>query len=46
MNCGHRHPVDALLYTCPDCGGVLLLAAGAEVLLIEMKKKKAIRDAQ
>ena len=25
MNCGHRHPVDALLYTCPDCGGVLLL---------------------
>jgi len=25
MNCGHRHPVDSLLYTCPDCGGVLLL---------------------
>lgn len=25
MDCGHRHPVDSLLYTCPDCGGVLLL---------------------
>lgn len=25
MNCGRRHPVDSLLYTCPDCGGVLLL---------------------
>ncbi len=25
MGCGHRHPVDSLLYTCPDCGGVLLL---------------------
>ncbi len=25
MDCGHRHPVESLLYTCPDCGGVLLL---------------------
>lgn len=25
MNCGSRHPVDTLLYTCPKCGGVLLL---------------------
>jgi threonine synthase len=25
MGCGHRFPVDQLVYTCPDCGGVLLL---------------------
>ena len=23
--CGSRHGVDELLYTCPECGGVLLL---------------------
>lgn len=36
MNCGHRHPVDALLYTCPDCGGVLLLE---DLDFDEMKEK-------
>lgn len=25
MQCGARHGVDQLLYTCPDCGGVFLL---------------------
>ncbi|MBP3730371.1 MAG: threonine synthase [Mailhella sp.] len=25
MGCGHRFPVDRLIYTCPDCGGVMLL---------------------
>ena len=25
LSCSHEHGVDALLYTCPDCGGVLLL---------------------
>lgn len=38
MNCGHRHPVDALLYTCPDCGGVLLLE---DLNFDEMKEKGA-----
>ena len=36
MNCGHRHPVDSLLYTCPDCGGVLLLE---DLDFDEMKEK-------
>ena len=38
MNCGHRHPVDQLLYTCPDCGGVLLLE---DLDFDEMKEKGA-----
>ena len=38
MNCGRRHPVDALLYTCPDCGGVLLLE---DLDFDEMKEKGA-----
>ena len=25
LGCGARHPIDELLYTCPDCGGVFLL---------------------
>ncbi len=25
MGCGHRFPVNRLVYTCPDCGDVLLL---------------------
>lgn len=25
MNCGARHGIDELLYTCPDCNGVFLL---------------------
>ncbi|MEF2146083.1 MAG: threonine synthase [Desulfovibrionaceae bacterium] len=25
LGCGRRFPVDELLYTCPDCGGVFLL---------------------
>ena len=38
MNCGHRHPVDQLLYTCPDCNGVLLLE---DLDFDEMKEKGA-----
>ncbi|MGE4293793.1 MAG: threonine synthase [Desulfovibrio sp.] len=25
LGCGRRFPIDELLYTCPDCGGVFLL---------------------
>jgi threonine synthase len=25
LACDHTHPTDELLYTCPDCGGVLLI---------------------
>lgn len=25
LHCGKRYPIDELLYTCPDCGGVFLL---------------------
>ncbi len=25
LACGTPHPIDSLLYTCPDCGGVLLI---------------------
>jgi threonine synthase len=25
MGCRRNHPIDNLLYTCPDCGGVLLI---------------------
>ena len=38
MDCGHRHPVDSLLYTCPDCGGVLLLE---DLDFDDMKKQGA-----
>ncbi len=38
MNCGRRHPVDSLLYTCPDCGGVLLLE---DLDFDDMKEKGA-----
>ena len=38
MACGHRHPVDSLLYTCPDCGGVLLLE---DLDFDDMKKQGA-----
>ena len=25
LDCRKTHPIDSLLYTCPDCGGVLLI---------------------
>ena len=25
LQCGKNHSIDSLLYTCPDCGGVLLI---------------------
>jgi len=38
MGCGHRFPVNRLVYTCPDCGDVLLLE---DLDFDDMKEKPA-----